>query len=220
MLQAFSAVIFDMDGTLIDTECLYKQVMTQACRELGYEMSEALHRSLIGVPNAESEPVMRADLGEDFPFARYNTRMHDLLEQEMAEAIPLKPGVFELIEALNARQIPIAVATSTSRPDAPDRLARAGILPHLKALVTRSDVTHGKPHPEPFLAAAAALGMDPGACLALEDSFTGVRAAHAAGTQTVMIPDLLQPTDDIRALCQAVMIDLHAVHEAIARVPA
>jgi beta-phosphoglucomutase-like phosphatase (HAD superfamily) len=88
------------------------------------------------------------------------------------------------------------------------------LLDRLQTLVTRCDVSEGKPHPEPFLLAASQLGVHPSDCLALEDSFTGVRAAHAAGMQTVMIPDLIEPVAEIEALCQVVMTDLHAVREA------
>ena len=84
-----------------------------------------------------------------------------------------------------------------------------------QAVVTRDDVANPKPHPEPYLTAAARLGVPPGDCLAIEDSHSGVRAAHAAGMQTVMVPDLVLPTDEIAALCAAVMESLHAVHAAV-----
>ncbi|MDM7983060.1 MAG: HAD family phosphatase [Maricaulis sp.] len=214
MLKPFRAVVFDMDGTLLDTENLYLIAMKQAAREFGHEMTDALHRSQVGVPNAQCRDIMLDALGKDFPFDAYNTRMHAILDAHMTDAVPVKPGVFEMMDALDARGIAAAVATSTSRQAAPERLKRVGLLDRLQTLVTRCDVSNGKPHPEPFLRAASQLGVHPSDCLALEDSFTGVRAAHAAGMQTVMIPDLIEPIAEIEALCQAVMADLHAVREA------
>jgi beta-phosphoglucomutase-like phosphatase (HAD superfamily) len=77
--------------------------------------------------------------------------------------------------------------------------------------------TRGKPHPEPFLKAAAALGVDPADCLALEDSHNGVRAASAAGMMTVMVPDMLDPTEEMRTLCVRIAVDLHEVRELLER---
>jgi beta-phosphoglucomutase-like phosphatase (HAD superfamily) len=93
-------------------------------------------------------------------------------------------------------------------------LGTAGLLDEFATIVTRDDVTHPKPHPEPYLTAARRLGLAPDVCLAVEDSHSGVRSAHAAGLQTVMIPDLVGPSDEIRGLCAAVLTSLHDLREA------
>jgi HAD superfamily hydrolase (TIGR01509 family) len=130
-------------------------------------------------------------------------------------AIPVKPGALEMIAHLRAAGLPMAVATSTGSRSARDHLSRAGILPHLVAVVGRDDVTQGKPHPEPYLKAAAHLGVEPALCLALEDSHNGVRAAAAAGTMTVMVPDLLPATEEMRRLCVHIASDLGEVRRML-----
>ena len=123
----------------------------------------------------------------------------------------MKAGAAELIGDLAARDLPMAVATSTFRRIAEHHLRRAGFLNHFGAVCTREDVTRGKPHPDLFLAAAEKLGVRAERCLVLEDSYPGVRAAHASGAMTIMVPDMLPATDELRALCIAVVRDLHDV---------
>jgi beta-phosphoglucomutase-like phosphatase (HAD superfamily) len=103
------------------------------------------------------------------------------------------------------------VATSSSRGSAERHLGEHGLFDRFGAIVAREDVTSHKPHPAPYLEAARRLGVDPAACLALEDSHNGVRAAHAAGMMTVMVPDLLDPTEEMRGLCLHIAESLHAV---------
>ena len=134
------------------------------------------------------------------------------MHQRMAETVPVKPGAIEFIEELKRRGVPMAVATSSRSPHAFGHLGRAGLLDLFNTVVTRDDVAHPKPHPEPYLTAAHRLGVAPASCLALEDSYSGVRAAHAAGMQTIMVPDLVPPSPEIEKLCVAVMSSLVDVH--------
>ena len=128
--------------------------------------------------------------------------------------VPVKPGALELVQELRERNIPTAVATSSRNPHATHHLTAAGLLHLFQTIVTRDDVVNPKPHPEPYLTAARRLGVDPLHCLALEDSHAGVHAAHAAGMQTIMVPDLVHPSDEIRALGIAVMESLDHVRLA------
>ncbi|WP_445503343.1 HAD family hydrolase [Microvirga sp. G4-2] len=208
------AVVFDMDGLLLDTEVLYREVMAEACSELGHEMAVEFHSHLIGVPKDRGAQILLGHFGPDFPLAVFHERTAAAFAARCENAIPVKKGAYELLRELGRRNIPAAVATSTHREAALDHLQKAGLLNLLATVVTRDDVEHGKPHPESFLTAARRLEVDPSTCWALEDSHNGVRAAHAAGMATIMIPDLLEPTEEISKLCATILPSLmHVLRE-------
>ena len=210
--SGFAAVVFDMDGTLLDTEPLYREAIYAACAELGYQMTDDLHVAQVGTPTDGARHIFETAFGSDFPFEHFRKRMHEIMgEIEVARGVSEKPGARDFLNLLKARGIPTAVVTSTARPAAPERLMRAGIAELFDVVITRSDVSNGKPHPEPFLTAAARLGVAASACLALEDSPTGVRAAKAAGMQVVMVPDMVAPDPATDAICLAVLDDLGVV---------
>lgn len=201
-------VVFDMDGLLLDTERLYKQVMIEICAEWGLQMSDEIFTSLVGIPADEGEKIYRHHYGEAFDLDAFNTLCVERVTLAFEKDVPLKPGAKLLVEQLKLRDVPIAVATSTSRRLAHRFLAQAGLKPHFDQIVTCNDVKNGKPDPEPFLTAANWLGLAPENCIAFEDSHNGVRAAHGAGMATIMVPDILQPIDEIAQRCAAVMPSL------------
>lgn len=209
------AVVFDMDGLLLDTEALYRTAIFEACASVGHEMVDALHLSFIGAPKETSAALLKAHFGPDFPLLDYYWHCRRAFERLCSAGVPLKPGARDLLEFLNDRGVPRALATSSEREAAEDHLGRAGVLELLDVLVARTDVASGKPHPETFLRAAERLGANPVRCLALEDSHNGVRAASAAGMATIMVPDMLAPTDEIQALCVGVLENLNQVRNAL-----
>lgn len=209
--QDIEAVIFDMDGVLLDTEKLYKKAAFIAAEAMGSPMSEELHLKTVGVPGDAAEKIVQEGMGPQFDYARFDRAWRQWMHDELDRHVPVKPGVLELIAALKKAGKPFAIATSTQRDPAHRHLAAAGLIDHFDVVVTRDDVENGKPHPEPYLTAAARLGVDPAACLAIEDSHNGVRAAHAAGMHTIMVPDLLPATEAVAALCIAVMDHLDEV---------
>ena len=210
------AIVFDMDGTLHDTEAVYVDAMRHAVEAVGFSMSDAFAHSLIGIPGLESNAIIREHLGAAFPFENYNRRYEQRVRLVLEEAVPVKAGAAALLAALTERGLKLAVATSARREPAERNLRRSALLDHVPVLVTRDDVARGKPYPDVFLRAAELLGVAPASCLAVEDLFNGVRAAHAAGMMTVMVPDLVQPTDEIRALCVRIVLGLDDVHAIIA----
>ena len=213
-LEPFEAVIFDMDGTILDTESVFRTIVFEVCTELGFEMTDAVHRSMVGGSHEHTSRLLIESYGVTFPYALFDERCRVIMRERSHAGVPVKHGARELIGELRERGIPAAVATSSRNPHAQHHLSAAGLLDLFETVVTRDDVVNPKPHPEPYLTAARRLGVDPLHCLALEDSYSGVRAAHAAGMQTVMVPDLVHPDDEILALGIAVMESLHHVHLA------
>jgi len=205
------AVVFDMDGLLVDTEMVIRKLVIELAPEFNATMPEHVFQRMIGLPNAESDAVARAHFGPDFPLDAYSLELNRRVHAACEAGVPLKPGAVELLDHLDARQAPRAIATSSSHGAVQRTLGPSGILPRFHAVVAAGDYARGKPNPDPFLTAADRLGVAPEACLALEDSHNGVRAAHAAGMMTVMVPDLLPVTDEMRGLCLAVAKSLHEV---------
>jgi HAD superfamily hydrolase (TIGR01509 family) len=213
-LAPFEAVIFDMDGTLLDTESVFRTIVFEVCTELGFEMTDAVHMSMVGGSHERTNQLLIEAYGVSFPYALFDERCRVIMRDRSHGGVPVKPGALELVKELRERNIPTAVATSSRNPHAQHHLTAAGLFDLFETIVTRDDVVNPKPHPEPYLTAARRLGVDPLKCLALEDSHSGVRAAHAAGMQTVMVPDLVHPSEEIRALGIAVMESLDHVRLA------
>ncbi|WP_246132704.1 HAD family hydrolase [Devosia ginsengisoli] len=213
-LAPFQAVIFDMDGTLLDTESVFKTIVFEVCTELGFEMTDAVHMSMVGGSHERTSQLLIEAYGVTFPYSLFDERCRVIMRERSHAGVPVKPGAREFISDLRERGIPTAVATSSRNPHATHHLGAAGLLDLFETVVTRDDVVNPKPHPEPYLTAARRLGIDPLHCLALEDSNAGVRAAHAAGMQTIMVPDLVYPDEAIRALGIAVMESLDHVRLA------
>jgi HAD superfamily hydrolase (TIGR01509 family) len=210
------AVVFDMDGLLLDTERLYTRAIYATCEDLGYAMTTELNLRLIGGPWEANLAELLSAFGEAFPADRYRAQCDAHYLAQCAAGIPLRPGALELVTFLEQRSIPMAVATSTPHVTATHHLEEAGLLGKLQAVVTRDLVSHGKPHPESYLKAAELLRTPPTACLALEDSHTGARAAIAAGMTTVLVPDMLPASAEIADQCAHVAFDLHEVQAALA----
>jgi HAD superfamily hydrolase (TIGR01509 family) len=206
------AVVFDMDGLLVDTEAQVLASMRWAAEAHGRDLPFPTFQRMVGLPAAASDLILVEHFGPDFDLDAWRHAMRGHFTAAMAAgAVALKAGVVEILDRLDQLRLPRAIATSSTRVALDHSLGASGVIPRFHAYVTRETVTDHKPHPAPFLAAAAALGVAPADCLALEDSHNGVRAAAAAGMMTVMVPDLLDPTEEMRSLCVRIASDLHEV---------
>lgn len=190
------AVVFDLDGTLIDSEALVKDAHFAACAEIGVAMTDAQFLSLVGMHREANDLQLKGYYGDDFPLEHFISLTRAHVGDRVA---PLKPGALELMDALDALALPFGLATSSRRPWVERHFAAHALTPRFRAVVTRQDVLEGKPHPEPYLHASKLLGAAPEDVLALEDSYAGVTSAHAAGCMTVMVPDLLLADDEMHA---------------------
>ncbi|GAN54913.1 HAD family hydrolase [Tanticharoenia sakaeratensis] len=203
-------VIFDMDGLLLDSETLAMEAMEAAGRSMGYDMPLSFCRRMIGIPADQCRQLVRDTFGEDAPveglFEAQEVALRAMVD---AGRLVTKEGVVPLLDYLDAERMPRAIATSSSRYRADHHLGLVGLLERFDVIVTRDDVTRGKPDPEPYLLAASKIGVAPAQCLALEDSPSGARAAQAAAIRTIVVPDLISAPDDVRARALFVLDDLH-----------
>jgi HAD superfamily hydrolase (TIGR01509 family) len=211
------AVVFDMDGLLVDSEAVFREVMMQASAVRGVDLPEAVFLRMVGLPSHASREVAMDHFGADFDYEPWLAHAWELAHERIEAGIPLKAGVAELLDWLDEAGLPRAIATSSHHGSVERHLGPAGLLRRFDAVIAAGDYARGKPHPDPFLAAAARLGVAPRDCLALEDSYNGVNAAHAAGMMTVMVPDLLPATEEMRALTVMVAPTLHDVRVMLER---
>jgi HAD superfamily hydrolase (TIGR01509 family) len=210
-----AAVIFDMDGLIFDTEALYQQAFLAASSAAGHNLPTTLIQSTIGVPWVQSRLLFLEQMGSDFPVDQYGNEVTDRFEKLATTQLRLKPGVVELLDVLDQFHLPRCIATSSAHSTVQNHLSAHGLVDRFHAVIAYGDYVSSKPSPDPFLTAAKRLGVEPAQCLALEDSYNGVRSASTAGMITVMVPDLLIPTPEIRSLCAGVVSDLHTVRKLI-----
>jgi HAD superfamily hydrolase (TIGR01509 family) len=200
------AVIFDMDGTLLDSEPLYMQVFQESAKDFGFELSEALYLSMVGSTMTAAYQALVDAFGPGFPLAAFQQAWPERWRQRVAQGgAPLKPGVAALMEQLEQRRLKRGVATSSHQAEAELCLRVSGLLPRLQAVVTGDQVARGKPEPEIYLEAASRLKVAPERCLAFEDSSLGATAALRAGMTVIIVPDLLAPTPEVAAAAYAVI---------------
>ncbi len=188
MREAVEAVVFDLDGTLVETEAAYRAAFHQALERIGVAAPEPdFHDRLVGLPRPDREPLLRARFGPRFPMAAFFGAYYAARAALLRDGVAPARGAPALLEWLRREGIACAVATACSRKTAEAHLRRSGLAPHFRVVVTRDEVARRKPHPESFWRAAEALGVAPQRAVAIEDSAPGAAAALAAGMRTVLL---------------------------------
>lgn len=210
------AVIFDMDGVLIDTEKHYNAAWCQAATEAGFPFTREHALLLRSCEAKEGEKLMQGIFGPPFDYYAIRERRRELVRERLAQyGLEKKPGVEETLRFLRAKGIKTAVATATALDITKSHLTTIGVYDLFDSIVSAKNVAHGKPEPDVYLYACEQIGERPQDCMAVEDSPNGIMAAYRAGLRTVMVPDLTQPDEELTKYLYACVNSLSDLCELV-----
>ena len=210
------AVIFDMDGVLIDTEKHYNAAWCQAATEAGFPFTREHALLLRSCEAKEGEKLMQGIFGPSFDYYAIRERRRELVRERLAQyGLEKKPGVEETLRFLRAKGIKTAVATATALDITKSHLTTIGVCDLFDSIVSAKNVAHGKPEPDVYLYACEQIGERPQDCMAVEDSPNGIMAAYRAGLRTVLVPDLTQPDEELTKYLYACVNSLSDLCELI-----
>ena len=210
--RKFKAAVFDMDGLILDSERTVLKCWEKIGEKYGFAGITGYGISVIGKnKKATVDEFMRVYGVPGEPYERELRQIYN--EMAARGEVPLKPYTIELLSSMKNAGMEIAIASSSTREEVTSQMAALGALPYFDTCVCGDQVTRSKPDPEIFLLACDALGIKPEEGAGLEDSFNGIRACKASGLYTIMVPDILQPDDEIRGLADVVLPSLKAVQD-------
>ena len=190
------AVVFDLDGLMVDSEKLFVRVAEQLLARRGKQFSMELMRRMLGLRGSEGVALMRAEFQLEDTCESLAAESREIFFEMMPDVLEVMPGVLALLNRLEAARLPKAVATSSTRPYTERVLAQFALTRRFQFLLTAEDVTHGKPHPEIYCTAAHRFALEPCEIAVLEDSPVGLAAARAAGARCFVVPSPYTPDAD------------------------
>lgn len=210
----FTGAIFDMDGVLFDTERVYQQTWHEIAAERGMELGNGFLEAITGTSGAHMCQVL-----EEFyrvaDGAAIAKECMGRVREKLSVHVPVKEGVYEILEFFRERGMKTAVASSSLPQQIEANLQKAGIKDYFSEIVSGTEVEHGKPAPDIFLRAAERIGSRPQECFVFEDSGNGIKAGYAAGCITIMVPDLIEPSPRIRQCCSRICKSLVEAREEV-----
>lgn len=208
----YEAVVFDMDGVIFDSERAVMNCWLELAQKYDIKDIEKPYFACVGTTMTRTREIMLETYGEDFPYDEY-ARESSLMYHEKYDGgkLPMKPGVMELLSYLKEKGKKIALASSTRRETVTNQLRWAGIIDYFDVIICGDMVARSKPAPDIFLKACQELGVSPENTYAIEDSYNGIRAAHAGQLRPIMVPDLLEADDEMRGMAECVCDNLNEV---------
>ena len=210
--RKFKAAIFDMDGLILDSERTVLSIWEQIGEKYGFAGIREYGISVIGKNKKATVDEFERVYGE--PGDRYERELREIYNGLAAQGkVPLKPHTIELLSAMKNAGMKIAIASSSTREEVTSQMEVLGALPYFDTCVCGDQVTRSKPDPEIFLLACDALGIKPEESVGLEDSFNGVRSCKASGLFTIMVPDIIQPDDEMKGLADVILPSLKDVQD-------
>lgn len=212
------AVVFDMDGVIFDSEKLYRKHWMISAKEYGLdeEVMKTLLDKIAGATKERNEKLMKDHFGQDFDYMAFRESTMNRMDKDIDEnGVELKPGVKELFNYLKGHGYMIGLATSTVKERAERNLKRAGLISYFDGIMYGGIVTNGKPAPDIYEHACQLLGVPVSEAIGVEDSINGIISSHAAGLYTIMVIDLIQPNDEVRAIADQIYDSLFEVKELL-----
>lgn len=196
--RKITAVVFDMDGVLLDTERLSAKCWAEIADERGIPDIDRVYKLCIGRTTPDTYEILRREYGDAIDLDElYECSRQRIFKYIDEDGIPVKPQAAEVLRGLSERGVPLALASSTKYETVCRQLKMAGLYEYFNVIIGGDKIANGKPAPDIYLAACESLGVDPKNCAAVEDSYNGVKSARSAGLYTVMVPDILEPTEEI-----------------------
>ena len=208
--------IFDMDGLLFDTERMYRDMWVILAKEYGLVPDPAFPKAVCGSSGSHMLEIIRHYYPE-VDAASFAGDCLDRVNRQLAKSVPCKPGLHEILNTVRNNKLRTAIASSSQMPTILNNLKHAGITTYFDAIVSGADIPAGKPAPDIFLISSEKLGLRPEECYVFEDSTNGIHASAAAGCHTIMIPDLTEPTEELRSLCEGIYPTLNEAAQALFR---